>query len=85
MDHTHQMETDTAAEEREVIIQRGVAAISSGDKHQITAARDQLRQYREMYQGDPALAFVDENLRSLDKALGEESPDEYAFKENDPQ
>ncbi len=85
MDHTHQIETDTATEEREIIIQRAVAAIKDGDAHQIRAVRDQLREYREQYLGDPALAFVDENLRSLDKALGEESPDEYAFQENDPQ
>jgi hypothetical protein len=47
--------------------------------------RDQLREYREQYQGDPALDAVDDHLRKMDAALGEESPDTYAYAENDPQ
>ena len=82
---THQMETDTATEEREIIIQRGLAALTLGHRDEIRIARDQLREYREQYDADPAMAFVDENLRKLDAALGEESPDTYAYTENDKQ
>ncbi len=85
MDHTHQMETDTAVEEREILLQRATEAIGAGDGAKLEAARAQLREYREMYQGDPALALVDETLRKLDTAMGESSPDEYAYAENDPQ
>jgi hypothetical protein len=83
MEKTQQMETDTATEEREVLVQRGVQAMQQGHRDEITIVRDQLREYREQFQGDPAMAFVDENLRKLDTALGEESPDSYRYPEND--
>lgn len=85
MEHTKQMETDTAVEEREIIIQRALSAMNLGHRDDIRIARDQLREYREQFQGDPAMAFVDDNLRKLDSALGEQSPDSYAYAENDPQ
>ena len=82
MTHTHQMESDTTTEEREVLLQRAMSAISANDHHQITAVRDQLREHRDMYEGDQAMALIEETLRKLDAALGEESPDSYAYAES---
>jgi len=85
MDRTRQYESDTAVEEREILLQRAGQAITAGDAAKITIARNELREYREQYLGDPALAAVDDQLRKLDAALGEKSPDVYAYAENDPQ
>jgi hypothetical protein len=85
MEHTQQFESDTAVEEREILLQRAGQVLASKDLEKTRVVRDQLRDYREQYQGDAALALVDETLRSLDSALGETSPDEYAYADNDPQ
>ncbi len=85
MEHTKQIESDTEVEEREILLQRAGMALEAKDMHMVKIVRDQLRDYREQYLGDPALALVDQTLRSLDRALGETSPDEYAYADNDPQ
>ena len=85
MDRTRQFESDTAVEEREVLLQRAAQALASADAAKTLSARNELREYREQYRGDPALGYVDEQLRKLDAALGERSPDIYAYAENDPQ
>ena len=82
MTHTHQMESDTTTEEREVLLQRAMTALSGTDRHALSAVRDQLREHRDMYEGDQAMALIEETLRKLDEALGEESPDSYAYTEN---
>ena len=79
--HTKQMETDTTTEEREVLLQRAMSALSANDRTQITAVRAQLREHRDMYEGDQAMALIEETLRNLDEALGEKSPDSYAYGE----
>ena len=79
--HTHQMETDTTTEEREVLLQRAMSALSANDRTQIEAVRSQLREHRDMYEGDQAMALIEETLRKLDDALGEASPDSYAYTE----
>lgn len=85
MSHTHQMESDTTTEEREVLLQRAGEAVSANDRDQIGKVRDQLREHRDMYEGDQAMALIEETLRKLDEALGEESPDSYAYTEQSGQ
>lgn len=85
MSRTHHAETDTTVEEREILLQRAGEAVTLGHRDKIQAVRDQLREHREMYQADAGLTAVDEQLRRLDAALGEESPDSYRYAENDPQ
>lgn len=79
MQHTHQIETDTTTDEREVLFQRADQSLASNDQDMIRKVRDQLREHREMYQGDEAMQMIEETLIKLDNALGEQSPDTYAY------
>jgi hypothetical protein len=81
--HTRQMETDTTTDEREILLQRAQQALDASDTAKIRVVRDQMREHFEMYQGDEAAPVVAESLRKLDSALGEPSPDAYAYAEND--
>jgi hypothetical protein len=77
--HTHQLETDTTTEEREILLQRATEALDAEDSGKIKAVRDQLREHREMYAGDQAMNLIETTLIKLDSALGEKSPDTYAY------
>lgn len=79
MFNARQMETDTTTDEREVLLQRAQEALTLGHRDELNAVRDQLREHREMYPGDEAMQMVEETLIQLDHALGEQSPDSYAY------
>jgi hypothetical protein len=66
--HTRQMETDTVVEEREVLLQRAMAANTTTEAR---AVRDQIEEHKKMYKGDDGFAPLEEQLKRLYTMLGE--------------
>ncbi|MBC8135826.1 MAG: hypothetical protein H8F28_08080 [Fibrella sp.] len=65
---TRQMETDTVTEEREILVQRAMAANTVTEAR---AIRDQIHEHKKMYRADEGVAVLDEQLKRLETMLGE--------------
>lgn len=65
---TRQMETDTVTEEREILVQRAIAANTITDAR---AVRDQIYEHKKMYLADEGISVLDEQLKRLETMFGE--------------
>ena len=68
MIHTVQMETDTTTIEREVLLQRAIAASTPKEARQI---RDQIIEHIEMYEGDEGVFVLEDQLVRLETMISE--------------
>lgn len=73
MTHTVQMETDTTTEEREVLLQRAIAASTPKEARQV---RDQIIEHIEMYEEDEGVSVLEDQLMRLETMMGESLSDQ---------
>jgi len=70
-----QMETDTTTEEREVLLQRAIAATNLGHLDEMRKVVAQIREHARMYPADEGLWVLNEQLEKMETILSADTPD----------
>ena len=73
MNGTHQMETDTTTEEREVILQRSIEATNLGHRHDMEVAISQIKEHIHMYGGDEGIAPLKAQLQIMEDLIADDT------------